>query len=218
MIGGGDGRPRAILFRQIATPNYELRRFLRRCARSGYAAVILQYYADRMSCHNTFKRNLVTPAFLEGFSRNGQPIFRRHTLANVEAVDQLKLADVLISGRTLPSIHADLLSLALPAERMELVEGSHWFGMYPSGARDYYVDLFSALSGDLLLFEDFLTNKEESVFFDRVVRPAFDTACSILGKRPLIRPLCENRRVSSPLWYAYPASYRAHFAALGCEL
>ena len=218
LIGAGDGRPRAILFRQIATPNYELRQFLRLCARSGYAPVILQYLADRMSCHNTFKRSLVAPMFLEGVSRNGQPFFRRRVLANVEKVDRLRLAEVMVSGRTLPGIHTDLLRLALPYEKMTLVEGSHWFGQYPAGARDYYVDLFAALSGDLMLLEDFITDDEEAGFFDRVVRPAFDTACCILGKRPLVRRLCDNRRMASPLWYAYPASYRAHFATLGCAL
>lgn len=218
MIGDGNGRPRAILFRQIATPNYELRRFLRLCARSDYAPVILQYHADRMSCHNTFKRSLVAPMFLEGVSRTGQPFFRRQVLTNVEKVDRLQLAKVSVSGRPLPSIHTDLLRLALPDERMELVEGSHWFGQYPAGAQDYYVDLFAALTGNLILFEDFVTSGEDGPFFERVVRPAFDAACSILGIRPLVRRLYDNRRMASPLWYAYPASYRAHFAALGCAV
>jgi hypothetical protein len=218
LIGGGDGRPRAILFRQIATPNYELRRFLRLCARSDYAPVILQYHADRMSCHNTFKRSLVAPMFLEGISRNGQPFFRRHHLINVETIERLRLSEVVVAGRSLPDVHTNLLRIALPNDTFQLVEGSSLLSSYPAGARDYYVDLFAALGSDLLLLEDFMTDDEEAGFFDRVVRPAFDTACSILGKRPLVRRLCDNRRMPSPLWYAYPASYRAHFAALGCAL
>ena len=217
MIGAGDGRPRAILFRQIATPNYELRRFLRICARSGFVPVVLQYPTDQMSCHNRFKRSLVAPMFLEGFSRNGQPFFRRQVLRNVEQVDRLRLLDVSISGRRSPDIHADLLRLALPNEEMELVDGSSWFDLYPNGAKDYYVDLFVGLTANRMLFEDFITDNADARFFDEVVRPAFDAACSKLGQRPMVRRLCENRRAASPLWYTYPASYRAHFATLGFE-
>ncbi|CAN1573236.1 hypothetical protein MCELHM10_03434 [Paracoccaceae bacterium] len=218
MLGGGDGRPRAILFRQIATPNYELRRFLRLCSRSGYTPVILQYHTDRMSCQNAFKRSLVAPMFLDGINRNGQPIFRRHHLINVETVEKLRLSEVTVSGRTLPDLHADLLQLAIPKETFRTVDGSSLFGSYSAGARDYYVDLFVALTGGLILFEDFLTDAKEADFFARVVLPAFDAACKILGHRPMISKLCDNRRMPSPLWYAYPASYRAHFAALGCRL
>jgi hypothetical protein len=171
-----------------------------------------------MSCHNPFKRSLVTPVFLEGFGKNGQPFFRRQILENVEKVDRQRLVDVSVSGRSLLDIHADLLRMAIPDEDMQLVDGSSWFGRYPSGAKDYYVDLFAALTGDLMLFEDFISDAAESRFFDEAVRPAFDAACAILGQRPVVRKLCDNRRMASPLWYAYPAGYRAHFASLGFDL
>lgn len=218
MFGGSTGRPRAILFRQIATPNYELRRFLRLCARSGHDPVILQYHSDRMSCHNPFKRSLVAPMFLEGISRNGQPFFRRQHLVNVETVEQLRLCDVTVAGRALPELHAALLRLALPDHSFQTVDGSRILGGYPRGAKDYYVDLFAALTGDLMLYEDFVTDTTEAAFFQQIVRPAFEAACTILGQRPMVRRLCDNRRMASPLWYAYPARYRAHFAALGCPL
>jgi len=160
--------------------------------------------------------------FVEGIGKHGRPYFRRQVLVNVEKVDNHLLLDVEVEGRRLTDIHAGLLNLALPNERMELVEGSSWFGRYPSGAKDYYVDLFSALTGDLMLVEDFVTDFvtdfAEARFYSDVVRPAFDAACSIIGQRPLVRKLCDNRRMASPLWYAYPASYRAHFNALGCNL
>lgn len=124
----------------------------------------------------------------------------------------------MVSGRALPDLHQDLLQLAIPDEAFQTVDGSSIFGSYPAGARDYYVELFVALTGDLILFEDFITDATEAEFFARVVLPAFDAACKILGHRPMIRKLCDNRRMPSPLWYAYPASYRAHFAALGCKL
>jgi hypothetical protein len=156
--------------------------------------------------------------FVEGIGKRGQPFFRRQVLVNVEKVENQRLMDVEIAGQLLPEIHGALLRLALPFEQMKLVDGSGWFGQYPNGAKDYYVDLFSSLTGDLMLVEDFVTDFAEAHFYANVVSPAFEAACSIIGKRPLVRRLCDNRRVISPLWNAYPASYRAHFNALGCEL
>jgi hypothetical protein len=72
LIGPVEGRPRAILFRQIATPNYELRGFLRTCQRQGFEPVILRYHADKMSCHNQFKKSLVHPMFIKGIGKGGQ--------------------------------------------------------------------------------------------------------------------------------------------------
>ena len=116
------------------------------------------------------------------------------------------------------SDHADLLLAALPNQPFLSIEASAWFGTYRGGAREYYVDLFQALIGDVLLLEDFVIDGEEKRFFDDIVCPAFETASAILGRRPSIMQLCSNRRMASPLWYAYPASYRTHFQSLGCEI
>ena len=218
MLGPGNGKPRAILFRQVATPNYEFRHFLRLCIRHGYSPVILEYHNDRMSCKNPYKRSLVAPIFVERVNRNGGPIFRRQQLTNVERIEQLRLSQVTVAGLRLHDFHGLLLKIALPGDSFRSIEASEILGRYPNGARDYYVDVFSALTGDLMLVEDFVTDFAEARFYADVVRPAFDSACSIIGQRPLVRRLCDNRRVVSPLWYAYPASYRAHFNALGCNL
>lgn len=218
MLGPSGALPRAILFRQVATPNYELRRFLRLCSRSGFTPVVLQFHADRMSCHNSYKRNLIAPIFVDGIGRNGLPFFKRSKLKSLEKVDNLRLSDIEIAGRELPKFHADLLLAALPNQPFLSIEASAWFGTYRGGAREYYVDLFQALIGDVLLLEDFVADGEEKRFFDDIVCPAFETASAILGRRPSIMQLCSNRRMASPLWYAYPASYRTHFQSLGCEI
>ena len=218
LLGPADARPRAILFRQIATPNYELRQFLRLCRRRGFAPIILSYHRDRMSCQNPSKRALVAPMFINSVNRHGQPVFRRERLINVETVEKLRLSEIRIGNHDLPAFHAALMRLAIPAEPFTLVEASSWLGSYPQGAKDYYVELFLGLTDGVMLLEDFITDPKEADFFDRIVKPAFDLACRQLGKRPAIARLCNNRRSDSPLWYAYPDSYRAHFAALGCPL
>lgn len=218
LIGQGDGRTTAILFRQVATPNYELRSFLKTCRRMNFEPVILTYHHDRMSCHNVFERALVAPAFVEKINRLGEPVWRRRSIENIEAVDKIPLCDIEVAGKTLPNLHALLLSAVLPGAAFRIVEGSSWFGNYPRGARDYYVDLFLGLSGPTVLFEDFVSDAEDAQFFKDIVQPAFRSALDILGHPPHVMRLNPGKRVVSPLWYAYPDHYRAHLAALGVSL
>jgi hypothetical protein len=217
LIGPVDHRPRAILFRQVATPNYELRHFLRGCRRHGFEPVILRYHADRMSCHNQFKRSLVHPMFVKGLGRNGSPYFVKRPLLRIDAVDNTPLREIGLAGTDLPDFHDRLLREVLPEMTVRTVEASGWFGQYARGARDYYVDLFCGLTNGLVLFEDFISDGQEARFFADIVRPAFDEACRRLGHSPSVVPLCANRRMVSPLWYAYPESYWPLFQKLGVE-
>lgn len=217
LIGPSEGRPRAILFRQVATPNYELRRFLRVCRRQRFEPVILRYHADKMSCHNQFKRSLVHPMFVKGIGKGGKPYFVKRHLLRIDTVDNFPMREITLAGKSLPDFHDCLLKDALTGFDVRTIEGSDWFGKYSRGARDYYVEIFSQLNGGMVLFEDYSSDKLEAEFFEGVVRPAYNAACAITGERPAIIPLCPNRRMVSPLWYAYPESYWPMFQKMGAE-
>jgi hypothetical protein len=136
----------------------------------------------------------------------------------VETVEKLRLSEVRAGQWCLPDLHRALLRRALPDETITIAEGSAWLSARPRGPRDYYVDIFLALTGEVVLFESFETDKEEEKFFASVVRPALLEAMRILGREPAITPLCKGRHRASRLWYAYPDSYREHFEALGVQL
>ena len=218
LIGATTENPCAILFRQVATPNYELRSFLRTSRRLGLKPVVLTYHQDRMTLRNNFKRSLVAPIFVEGINRFTQPIWRRRQIINVETIEKFRLSDLHIDDVRLPDFHRALIRRAIPDEKVTIVEGSDWLSSYSCGPRDYYLDILLGLTGGTVLFETFLTDKEEARFFHSVVRPAFTEATRILKREPSLMPLCTGRRAASPLWYAYPDSYRAHFEALGVKL
>ena len=218
MIGVADSRAKAILIRQIASPNYELRHFLRLCRRFRLEPVVMTIQSDRLSCKNEFKRSLVAPMFIEGINRKGSAIFRRHKITDIPKAEGKSFGSIRIHDLPLPVFHGRLIDAALPSESFRLIDGSVWFGSFPGGAKDFYVDLFLELSQVAIFVEDFVADEHEAEFFRRVVHPAFRTAEKLLGVRPVVSQLTPNRRVLSPLWYAYPASYRAHFNALGCNI
>ena len=115
LIGAEDGCPSAVLFRQVATPNYELRSFLRASRRLGLRPVILTYHQDRMSHRNLFKRSLVAPMFIEGTNRLSQPIWRRRPVINVETVEKVRLAEIVMGDTQLTALPS--ASLEPPADQ-----------------------------------------------------------------------------------------------------
>lgn len=208
-------RPVAILFRQVATPNYETRQFLRRCQRLGLTPLLLEYTQDRFCSRNPCKHALLHPHFVEMINRRGAPVHRRHKLAEPELWEGKPLSLVQAGQARLADLHANALSRVAGASPCRW-DASAWFTTYPAGAEGYYVDLFSSLTGGVLLMEDFVTDDpDEARFFARVVLPAFHQATQILGHRPNVTRLCDNRRVASPLWYAYPHWMRRAFEPEG---
>lgn len=159
----------------------------------------------------------MAPVFLEGFNKHAQPIWHRRKLINLETIEKHRLSEVTLGSWSLPGFHEALLRLALSDGEFSVVDGSAWFSQFPNGPREYYLHIFLGLTAGTVLCEQFDSNKEEENFFARVVRPAFDEAARILGREPAIVPLCQGRHAASPLWYAYPDNYRAHFRALGIE-
>lgn len=217
LIGATDGVPRAVLWRQVATPNYELRSFLRSARRLGLKPVVVTYPEDTMCSRNAFKRALVAPLFIEGVNRLGQPIWRKRQMVNVQSVENVPFGDIWIGNRELPALHHELLQIALPDTEFSVIDGSDWRAKQ-GGSYDCYLNICASLDDKITLFEDFMTNEAETKFFDAVVRPALLEAAKALGREPAILPICKGCRAASPLWYAYPDSYRAHFEALGVDL
>jgi hypothetical protein len=218
LIGACEGRPQAILWRQVATPNYELRSFLRASRRHGLEPIVLTFSSDRMSNRNAFKRTLVAPMFVEGINRSGQPIWRRRRVLNVDELTALRISEIKFGKIKLPGFHMELLEMALPNEEVKVLDISEWIEEFHISPEQYYLSIFLSLTDGTTLFENFVTDSEEGRFAEKVINPAFSKAREIIGCDPMIVPLCCGRRASSALWYAYPDSYRAHFEALGVRL
>jgi hypothetical protein len=202
-----DDEPTAVLFRQVATPNFETLWFVKKATRLGFHPVIVEYHADQFSVHNPYKRSLAVLPVVERRNIHGQPIIKRHQLLPVEASDRLPLRDlVLPSGETLPDFHQGLFRKMENCLAFRTVDLSRWFTQQSKGALWYYPEFLSLFSGNLVLFEDFATNRSEADFFNRVVHPAYEKASARLGRRPLItRLFAQAHRATSPLCYAYPS-------------
>lgn len=207
---GREGAPVALLFRQVASPNYELLSFVRKARRHGFEPVVVEHSTDRFSVHNPSKRALATLPVVVGLDCRGRAILRRHKLVEHNSADCRPLDAILLpSGESLTGFHRRRLGELLGPAAPRRVELRELVPRAADGAAAYYHDVFRLLSGRVVLFEDFVTDAQTARFFDRTVRPAYGQALRDMGQRPQIARLMNGRRASSPLWNAYPPAMAA---------
>ncbi|NAZ38152.1 hypothetical protein [Rubellimicrobium sp. CFH 75288] len=196
--------PVAVLARQVATPNWELLRFVRLARRLGYSPLVIEHRADRFTAHNPAKRALIVLPVMAGRDRTGRPILRRRRLCDAAAAEGRALGDLTTRwGEGLVPFHHRLLRAVLGPETPALCDLSDLLPQPAAGPAGYYREFFKMLSDRLVLFEDFVACDQTAAFFERVVRPAWRSAVAETGRRPPILRLSPARRAASPAWIAY---------------
>jgi len=195
----------AVLFRPVATPNFELLRFASLATAHNLTPLVMEYHRDKfVSYCNPIKHALARMRFHNGTGRNGGARITALTVADISASSGRILADVTtISGEPLIAFHHHLLSTVGELQEVALYDASAWLGTHGPTARHYYTRLLSLFVGHAILFETFLATPHEAQFTSQIVRPAFDGAYSRRGCRPLICRLDPTDAEGHPYWLQY---------------
>lgn len=202
---GAQPRPVAVLARQVATPNYEMLRFVRLARRNGFQPLVIEHRTDRFTVHNPTKRALATLPILLGRGRDGQTILRRQKILDPSQAEGRRLEEIATrSGEGLIAYHHRKLLQIMGSEAPRVIDMTEIVSACGAGASAYYLEFFKMLTGGLVLLEDFVADDQTAAFFERTVRPAYQQAMADTGHRPQIARLVPGRRTSSPFWIAYP--------------
>lgn len=200
-------KPIALLFRQIATPSYEVLLFVRKAKRLGLEPYILEHRTDLFSVHNEFKRSLVSLPIMVGKDSSGRAIMRRQKLLHQDSIEKKRLEAIqLDTGESLISYHHRKLLGELGADSPRFIDLNDLVCTASNGAAAYYHDLLRMLTGRVILFEDFIIDKSTKEFFKRVVEPAFSAARNDMSSNPQIARLTQGHRAGWQIWNSYPPS------------
>jgi hypothetical protein len=198
-------RPYAVLFRQVATPNYELHRFVDLASAAGLTPLVLEFHQDKFVTRNAIKYSLGRMGFHAGTGKKGGPRIRFLSVADLPAADGRQLCHAVTRwGQGLVSFHHELLSSRPVLRGVELFDGSDWFLSHNGGAGEYYADFLSLFVRHAVLFESFLYSPQERQFTTEVVIPAFAAASARHGCRPLVCRLDPADSEGLPYWLQYP--------------
>jgi hypothetical protein len=190
--------PRAVLARQIATPNFECIHFWEKAKNNGFEPICLEYKNDLFCTSNRQKTSLGKLTFHHGVGRKGGYRNSVVKLVNLHQEDGKRLYEVITKqGEALSNFHNRLLFQAIPAA--ETFEMSSWLGT--GGAKEYYLKFLCLFVCHGVLFENFIDKGKEGSFSNQVVAPALEIIEKNFGCRPLIVRLLDDAEDRKWEWY-----------------
>ena len=203
-------RPHAVLFRQVATPNFESERFAALTSTAELYPIFLEFYRDKFVSTNPIKYALARMGFHAGVGRNGGSRDRHISVAHLPTADGMVMQDVTtLWGQRLISFHHELLSMRHSLSAIETYDASDWLIAHGHRAQQYYADVFTLFIDHAILFESFLITPREKRFTDEIIIPAFDAAHARRGLRPLICRLDPPEAEGDAYWLQYPQELQA---------
>jgi len=187
--------PRAALFRNIASPDIEYHHFVQQAESIGLNPLGLEYLHDRFCTRNADKICLARLTLFNGRNKNGEAIVSYRKVIDLKASDNLKFYEIAtLWGQNLIEFHHELLQKQLPGT--EIFDMSNWHHFNGAGAKGYYPYFLSLFMCHGILFENFVTDGVEQVFFENVFKPAFEEVYEIFCIKPLIIPAIAEANLS----------------------
>lgn len=202
--------PCLVLFRHIATPNYEINRFMA-CADSitDFKTLILEYGEDKFIDRNQGKYYLGKMRFYRGLNKHGDPVHENigvidFNASNTKPINTLKTKwdDDFVE------FHHNLFDNHFPEFTHVRHDISSWLHKHGERAGDYYKSFLSLFVRDGILFENFLLDKRERGFTEKIILPTLLEIERETGYKPLIVTMAPTTMEEDAFWYSYPEKVR----------
>lgn len=194
--------PRAVLFRNIASPDFEFLYFLELSKKIGLRPLVLEYLDDKFSTRNADKLCLVKMAVFEKKNKKGEPIACYKKIIDIKANDNKRFNQIeTTSKKNLVDFHHELVEKIVP-DGVDVFDMSEWIGRNGKSAAEYYKKFFMLFVCHGVLFENFVTSESEAGFEGGVVVPALDNTKSLFSTNPIISPLAPDP--NDRYWWTYP--------------
>ncbi len=206
-------RPRAVLFRQLTSPDNGFV-FFHQCANYlGLRPFLLEYHEDQWARKNTEKEALIRPMMREVSGECRMAGIASRKAAHGKSIAEVRTWD----GRSLPEFHRELMRLAGYGE-VEWCDHSRWYRGIGK-PREYYHYVYVHAMTHGVWFETFAEPEEsesESCFVEQVVLPARDEIRARFRLDPLIvRLYPEDQSDEEDLhWWLYPEPVNSHLLNL----
>lgn len=196
-------KPRAIFFRNIATPNLELQLALEQAKMMGLDLLVLEYTIDKFCTRNNDKLHLGKLMFFKNDNRL-QIVGKENVIAIKEMDNKCFQEVTTLWGENFVDFHHRLLN-SCGYENVKFFDAS-LFKQEGDGAHEMYTKVLSLCTSSTVLLENFLFkfSKSEKKFVDDIIVPTFKEVSENLGLHPLIVPLVNMDGEDSKHWQYYP--------------
>lgn len=204
------GKKKAVLFRQIATPNYEIRRFINLIdAIDELDPLFGEYRDDVFFSLNEQKKYWGKIMYFES-----PDIMKSHTkIIDFKLAEGKKISEIkTLGGQLLIDFHHNLFNETfIPIKKEVFLNISSWLNDHGKKAKNYYKPILFWFLQHAVLFENFvLTDEKELQFVKNIFLPAFIDVYIETGHKPLIVNLLPTEIEDKTFWYCYPKSVEEH--------
>ncbi len=199
------GEAKAVMFRQLVTPNYEIRRFLSLLDSIKLKPLFWEYHNDKFTSNNEWKHSLGRLFFYHGRGKQGGAKIDSKNAIDFNLANGRKISEVkTITGESLIDFHHHLFSRRFPDLDLEFFDASEWFHHNGEVAKDYYKSFLALFVKDAILFENFMLDEKELSFTRDIFLPAFIEVYRSTGLKPLIVSLEPTDIEGDRFWICHP--------------
>lgn len=197
---------KAVLFRQLFTPNYELRRFMKTIHDANITPLLLEYHDDKFASNNPLKHALGKMKFQHNLDNDSKGKIETRNIINFNESGGKKIKAVQTTwNQSLINFHHELLFSAFPNSSKYLFDASSWFHSIGGKAKDYYSRYTALFVRNGILFENFVLEGNELRFIKEIFLPSFIEVWKETGKKPMIVSLLPIDTQNALFWMSHPA-------------
>ena len=198
--------PRAVLARQLATPNFEFLHFSEMAPRSGLRPIVIEYTGDKFCSKNRDKLLLGKMIFFRGKGRNNGNDISSHRIVDFNKYDGKKFGRVkTLWEENFIDFHHRLLFQNSPG--MATTDVTEWLSRMGGHPKLFWPRLLGLFICHGILFDNFHGEGHESEFTKRIIRPAIRHTEEQLGLKPLIVRLVPLEKEVEAYWSWYPERF-----------
>ncbi len=197
------------LFRHIATPNYEIRRFINIAdALEDFQPIILEYLDDKFNNRNDWKYSLGKLSLYKKNNKKGEPIFENNVIIDFNTSNNKPISEVrTIEGKLLVDVHHDLFFKTFSfLNKDNVLDLSKWLKSNGHSASHYYKSFLMFFLQNGILLENFLCSGIERKFTQEVILPTIIEIIEETGLKPIIVALEPTDIEGEQFWLSHPHS------------
>jgi len=205
--------PKAVIVRQIVSPNIELDCFFELAKCTGLKPLLSEYIKDKFVSINSYKFSLGKLSFFEKIDKNRCQIVRNERIINIDNSENKKFENIkTIWGENLVDFHHKMLLFKFPDFNLnDIIDLSSWCKLNGGKAEKYYSNFLAWFICNGILFENFTLNKNEGKFTENIVLPAFRKIEKEFNLKPLIVPIINDDDAEHIFWRCYEKEIEEKF-------
>ncbi len=203
--------PRAVLFRQVITPNYETRRFLSITDSLPIKPLFFDHSDDKYVANNEWKYHLGRLCFYKGQDQSGNAQKEYLKIIDFNAYDGKPISSVrTFSNESLVDFHRSFFLSRFPDHEQDLFFASPWIQKQRLEGNGYYESVLMLFLCHGILFENFMLDSKEARFTRDIFLPAFIKVHKRFRLKPLIVNLEPTDIEGDSFWMYHPFEDKAY--------